>query len=128
MYVQERELAAAAEKLAECQETMFVLGKQLKSLQPQPEQMRLPQRQSKSCCEEELGTTTTSVPKNIAVDERDSAVNEVPGFMESPETSDLMRSPSPVGSRLSRSGSSGNPTPEKHSRGISRFFSSKSGY
>ncbi|VVA92669.1 unnamed protein product [Arabis nemorensis] len=125
---QEKELAAAAEKLAECQETMFVLGKQLKSLQPQPEQMRLPQRQSTSCCEEELSTTTTSVPKNIAVDERDSAVNEVPGFMGSPETSDLLRSPSPVGSRLSRSGSSGNPTPEKHSRGISRFFSSKTGY
>ncbi|KAJ4917444.1 Filament-like plant protein 6 [Raphanus sativus] len=36
---QERELTAAAEKLAECQETIFVLGKQLKSLWPQPEQV-----------------------------------------------------------------------------------------
>ncbi|KAL1312028.1 hypothetical protein AAHE18_16G007500 [Arachis hypogaea] len=34
---QERELAAAAEKLAECQETIFLLGKQLKSLHPQME-------------------------------------------------------------------------------------------
>lgn len=121
---QERELTAAAEKLAECQETIFVLGKQLKSLQP-------PERQSESCSEDELGT------KNHAVDEEESGntwVNEVPRFMESPncpsdsETSELMTSPSRVGSRLSRSGSSGNPTPEKSSRGISRFFSTKSGY
>ncbi|KAG2305154.1 hypothetical protein Bca52824_033805 [Brassica carinata] len=121
---QERELTAAAEKLAECQETIFVLGKQLKSLRP-------PERKSESYSEEELGT------KNYALDEGDSAdtwVNEVPRFMESPkcpddsETSDLMTSPSRVGSRLSRSGSSGNPTPEKGSRGMSRFFSSKQGY
>ncbi|KAF3526460.1 hypothetical protein F2Q69_00046288 [Brassica cretica] len=127
----EREVTAAAEKLAECQETIFVLGKQLKSLQPQPEQMRPPQRQSKSYSEDELGT------KNYAGDEGDSAdtwVNEVPRVMESPkcppdsETSDLMTSPSRVGSRLSGSGSSGNPTQEKGSRGISWFFSSKQGY
>ncbi|CAH1431057.1 unnamed protein product [Lactuca virosa] len=31
---QERELAAAAEKLAECQETIFLLGKQLKGMRP----------------------------------------------------------------------------------------------
>ncbi|CAN6927309.1 unnamed protein product [Brassica oleracea var. botrytis] len=127
----EREVTATAEKLAECQETIFVLGKQLKSLQPQPEQMRPPQRQSKSYSEDELGT------KNYAGDEGDSAdtwVNEVPRVMESPkcppdsETSDLMTSPSRVGSRLSGSGSSGNPTQEKGSRGISWFFSSKQGY
>ncbi|KAF3495616.1 hypothetical protein DY000_02052363 [Brassica cretica] len=118
---QERELTAAAEKLAECQETIFVLGKQLKSLRPPP------QRQSESYSEDELGT------KNYA-DLADNWVNEVPRFMESPncpsdsETSELMTSPSRVGSRLSRSGSSGNPTPEKASRGISRFFSTKSGY
>lgn len=137
--IQERELSAAAEKLAECQETIFVLGKQLKSFRPQPEQMRSSQRQNESYSEEEeLGTTTTSVPKIYAVvDEGDSTetwVSEVPRFMESPkcpsdsETSDTMTSPSRVGSRLSRSGSSTNATPEKASRGISRFFSSKSGY
>lgn len=129
--MQERDLASAAEKLAECQETIFVLGKQLKSLRPQPEQMKPPHRQSESYAEDELGT------KNYSVDEGDSTenwVNEVPRFMESPkgtsdsETSDAMTSPSRGGSRLSRSGSSGNPTPEKHSRGISRFFSSKAGY
>ncbi|CAH8367850.1 unnamed protein product [Eruca vesicaria subsp. sativa] len=121
---QERELTSAAEKLAECQETIYALGNQLKSLQP-------PQRQSKSYSEDELGS------KNYALDEGDSPdtwVNDVPKFMESPkcpsdsETSDLMTSPSRVGSRLPRSGSSGNPTPEKSSRGISRFFSSKPGY
>ncbi|CAN8288570.1 unnamed protein product [Cochlearia groenlandica] len=128
---QERELSTAAEKLAECQETIFVLGKQLKSLRPQP------QRQSETCLEEELVTDDTSVTKSH--DEGDTAgdtwVNEAPRFMESPkqpsdsESSDSMTSPSRAGStRLSRSGSSGNPTPEKHSRGISRFFSSKSGY
>lgn len=39
---QERELAAAAEKLAECQETIFLLGKQLKGMRPQPEFMASP--------------------------------------------------------------------------------------
>ncbi|GER26593.1 hypothetical protein STAS_02244 [Striga asiatica] len=34
---QEKELAAAAEKLAECQQTIFLLGKQLKALRPQTE-------------------------------------------------------------------------------------------
>lgn len=34
---QDREIAAAAEKLAECQETIFLLGKHLKSLKPQPD-------------------------------------------------------------------------------------------
>ncbi|CAH2035960.1 unnamed protein product [Thlaspi arvense] len=126
---QERELASAAEKLAECQETIFVLGKQLKSLRPQPEQTRSPQRQSESYSEDEQGTKNYNEGDSV-----DTWVNEVPRFMESPkypsdsETSDLMTSPSRVGSRLSRSGSSGNPTPEKSSRGISRFFSSKSGY
>jgi len=126
--IQERELSAAAEKLAECQETIFVLGKQLKSFRPHPEQMRSYSE------EEELGTTTTSVPKNYAVVDEGDSVNEVPRFMESPkcpsdsETSDTTTSPSRVGARLSRSGSSTNATPEKASRGISRFFSSKSGY
>ncbi|KAF2310095.1 hypothetical protein GH714_006513 [Hevea brasiliensis] len=39
---QERELASAAEKLAECQETIFLLGKQLKALHPQAELMGSP--------------------------------------------------------------------------------------
>jgi len=33
--LQEKDLTAAAEKLAECQETIFLLGKQLNSLRPQ---------------------------------------------------------------------------------------------
>ncbi|KAL6998799.1 hypothetical protein U1Q18_042518 [Sarracenia purpurea var. burkii] len=37
-----QEVAAAAEKLAECQETIFLLGKQLKALRPQPEFMASP--------------------------------------------------------------------------------------
>ncbi|KAJ7957852.1 Filament-like plant protein 4 [Quillaja saponaria] len=39
---QERDIAAAAEKLAECQETIFLLGKQLNSLHPQAEVMGFP--------------------------------------------------------------------------------------
>ncbi|KAJ1398045.1 Filament-like plant protein [Sesbania bispinosa] len=38
----ERDLAAAAEKLAECQETIYLLGKQLKSMHPQTEPMGFP--------------------------------------------------------------------------------------
>ncbi|KAJ7005516.1 hypothetical protein NC653_004974 [Populus alba x Populus x berolinensis] len=39
---QEKEITAAAEKLAECQETIFLLGKQLKYLRPQTEIMGSP--------------------------------------------------------------------------------------
>ncbi|KAK6131241.1 hypothetical protein DH2020_035016 [Rehmannia glutinosa] len=39
---QDKELAAAAEKLAECQETIFLLGKQLKSLRPQTDILSSP--------------------------------------------------------------------------------------
>ncbi|CAA7033591.1 unnamed protein product [Microthlaspi erraticum] len=107
------------------------VGKQLKSLRPQPEQIGPPHRHSESCSEDELGTKKNAVDRGYSPH---NWVNEVPRFKESPkctsdsETSDVMVSPSQVGSRLSRLGSSGNPTPWKPSIGISRFFSSKAGY
>ncbi|XP_047978633.1 filament-like plant protein 4 [Salvia hispanica] len=41
---QEKDLAAAAEKLAECQETIYLLGKQLKALHPQSDSLSFPTR------------------------------------------------------------------------------------
>lgn len=37
LYWQERDIAAAAEKLAACQETIYLLGRQLQALRPQKE-------------------------------------------------------------------------------------------
>ncbi|XP_010530290.1 PREDICTED: filament-like plant protein 6 isoform X2 [Tarenaya hassleriana] len=141
---QERELAAAAEKLAECQETIFLLGKQLKSLRPQPEQMGSPRSQSSQKSEyyyhsEEEHISSTETSKNIIQDLDLGETDEVPRFLESPkcasdmETNPAMRSPAGskhvnhVHSRSSGSSSSSSntPTPEKPSRGFSRFFSTK---
>ncbi|KAJ4787269.1 filament-like protein (DUF869) [Rhynchospora pubera] len=63
---QEKEIAAAAEKLAECQETILFLGRQLQSLRPPPESKH---RQSTD---------------NLSDDERDARASN---FMHTPKTS-----------------------------------------
>ncbi|KAK6924471.1 Filament-like plant protein [Dillenia turbinata] len=62
----EREIAAAAEKLAECQETVYLLGRKLKALQPQKDIMGTPQikktlESSDSLMEDKPHTSTNSV-------------------------------------------------------------------
>ncbi|CAL5418086.1 unnamed protein product [Camellia sinensis] len=64
---QEKELSAAAEKLAECQETIFLLGKQLKGLRPQTERVGSPysertQRSSDGFTEEEPTPSGMNLP------------------------------------------------------------------
>ncbi|OIT36772.1 PREDICTED: filament-like plant protein 4 [Nicotiana attenuata] len=130
---QEKELAAAAEKLAECQETIFLLGKQLNSLRPQTEFMGSPYVDRSLKGEgfrEEPTTTSMNLHENDLAESPPVDIYNVP---YSPSDSDLnnpLRSPISSKSpkhRPTKSGSSSSsgPTPEKQARGFSRFFSSK---
>ena len=143
---QETELAAAAEKLAECQETIFLLGKQLKNLRPQPEFMGSPysERSQKGEGEDEPSTSglnllesdqaefesAGSATLNRGGAESPIDVNNTPCRPSNTEANSLK---SPVHSKnqihkspmSGSSTSSSSATPEKHSRGFSRFFSSK---
>ncbi|KAM1894289.1 hypothetical protein ACFX13_043213 [Malus domestica] len=146
---QDRELADAAEKLAECQETIFLLGKQLKALHPQTEVVGSPysgRSQKGEGFTEDEPTTSAMNLKDSEKGETEGAssvnVNRVVGS-ESPinlhnspcpsdtEAGTLLKSPvsskSPKhkSSKSTPSSTSSTPTPEKHQRGISRFFSSK---
>ncbi|KAF8080434.1 hypothetical protein N665_0944s0002 [Sinapis alba] len=116
---QDNELAAAAEKLQECQETILLLGKQLKSMCPPTEQVASSTSQEPTLnLEEDNEQHSTTNPQ----DNRLSSQSETPSMP-------TMRSP--VGSKHRHtksnpsSSSSSGLTPEKHSRGFSRFFSSK---
>ncbi|KAL3639083.1 hypothetical protein CASFOL_016990 [Castilleja foliolosa] len=144
---QETELAAAAEKLAECQETIFLLGKQLKSLRPQTDILSSPNNTRSHNVE-------TSIHKDTTISGTENSQDTDPSEMEtfnlhkagseSPmdpfnavlipsnsEANNLLKSPSiskyPK-HRPTRSGSSSTsstPTPVKHGRGFTRFFSPK---
>ncbi|XP_030485282.2 filament-like plant protein 4 isoform X1 [Cannabis sativa] len=143
---QEKELAAAAEKLAECQETIFLLGKQLKNMRPQPEFTGSPysERSQKGEGEEEPTTSGLSLLECDQAESETAAsatLNRVGAESPidvynspcSPSHSDTNILKSPVNSKNAvhkspKSGSStssSSATPEKHSRGFSRFFSSK---
>ncbi|CAN8304700.1 unnamed protein product [Cochlearia groenlandica] len=63
---QDNELAAAAEKLAECQTTILLLGKQLKSMSPQTEQVASPPSQEQTLnLKEDEHKTPTHTQDNI---------------------------------------------------------------
>ncbi|CAN6886512.1 hypothetical protein Bca4012_071056 [Brassica carinata] len=115
---QDNELAAAAEKLQECQETILLLGKQLKSMCPPTEHVASSTSQEQTVNQEEDKEDATTNPQEF----RTSSPSETPSMP-------TMRSP--VGSKHRHtksnplSSSSSGLTPEKHSRGFSRFFSSK---
>uniref|UniRef100_A0A7N0R9U1 Filament-like plant protein 4 n=1 Tax=Kalanchoe fedtschenkoi TaxID=63787 RepID=A0A7N0R9U1_KALFE len=145
---QEKELAAAAEKLAECQETIFLLGRQLKSLRPQTDaavspQKDIVQRVSSPARDEYNLTFETILDLDRA--KMEAAVSSGTLYRtgcESPmtdtynalyipsdsEANSYLRSP--ISTKHHKSTHSLPPayaaqTPEKHSRGISRFFSTK---
>ncbi|KAL1533305.1 filament-like plant protein 4 isoform X1 [Salvia divinorum] len=145
---QEEELAAAAEKLAECQETIFLLGKQMKALHPQTE-MPSPNNSRSLKVEASVEEEPTISGMNLQ-DLDPPEVDTAPSLhlhragSESPmdlfnasfspsdsEANDLLRSPvssKQPNHRPTKSGSSSasnTPTPEKHARGFNRFFSSK---
>ncbi|CAA7031743.1 unnamed protein product [Microthlaspi erraticum] len=118
---QDNELAAAAEKLAECQETILLLGKQLKSMCPQTEQVASSPSQEQTLTPEEEEDDCVTPTKSQ--DNKSTSPSE----KETPSRTTMR---SPVGSKhrhtkSNSSSSSSGLTPEKHSKGFSRFFSSK---
>ncbi|KAL6504445.1 hypothetical protein OROGR_026368 [Orobanche gracilis] len=136
---QEIALTAAAEKLAECQETIYLLDKQLKALRPQTN----PPNNVKS---REVGDETSGIYYNDPSETYIANPFSSHRTWSEPTLDQLLNGPpspsefepnkqiiSPAESkrpnhRPTKSGSSSassTPTPEKQSRGFSRFFSSK---
>ncbi|XVF35981.1 hypothetical protein REPUB_Repub19eG0018800 [Reevesia pubescens] len=145
---QEKEIAAAAEKLAECQETIFLLGKQLQAFRPQTDTMGSPYNERSQMGEgfRENEPTTSGVnfqdSDQAEIDTAASGKASRTGAESPMESFNTPYSPSDTESNLLRSpinsnnskhrstmssssSSSSTPTPEKQSRGFSRFFSSK---
>lgn len=144
---QDRDLAAAAERLAECQETILLLGKQLKSLRPQSEVIGSPYSERSPKGEFLPGEPATASLQEFDHAETDSvtSANAQPHRVGAESPLDLYTSPcspseneasinkSPINSKHPKhrptkstsSSSTSAPTPEKSSRGFSRFFSSK---
>ncbi|XP_031494449.1 filament-like plant protein 4 [Nymphaea colorata] len=146
---QEREIAAAAEKLAECQETIFLLGKHLKELQSPPVNVGNPiigrradngafvedeidvlelhgMHDSPECEPAETGLAASIMPKTGRKSDMDAY--HVPLISSDTEASPITRSPlSSKRPKHRPSKSSSSPssflTPEKPARGIGRFFS-----
>ncbi|KAL2318843.1 hypothetical protein Fmac_032719 [Flemingia macrophylla] len=138
---QERDLAAAAEKLAECQETIFLLGKQLKALHPQTEPIGSPYSKAEGFTELEPYNRSPNLQDHSEMDSATSAFVQRPGgespidfanaLYSPPHNESNFQSISPVQNpnhrpmKSTSSSASSTPTPEKHTRGFSRFFSSK---
>ncbi|XP_052146660.1 filament-like plant protein 4 [Oryza glaberrima] len=135
---QEKEIAAAAEKLAECQETILILGRQLQSMRPPAESMgSSPNQRMEDFLQDAAGTTegveySQKPTGQLDTDqEMHASGNESPvnGYKTHNAPSEADGSPflSPNGSKRpkhrSRSSSSiSNQLPEKQNRGFSRFF------
>ncbi|TKY57644.1 Filament plant protein 4 [Spatholobus suberectus] len=132
---------AAAEKLAECQETIFLLGKQLKALHPQTEPMGSPYSKAEGFTEREPTTNSPNLQDQAEMDSATSAFVQRLGGESPLHFANSLYSPpdnesnfpaiSPVQNpnhrpmKSTSSSASSTPTPEKHPRGFSRFFSSK---
>ncbi|KAK4276515.1 hypothetical protein QN277_014656 [Acacia crassicarpa] len=144
---QERDLVAAAEKLAECQETIYLLGKQLKALHPQTEQNGSPRSERSPTVggfPEDEPTTSSPILQELDQAELE---NTTSAYMQklgggsplhfsnavySPSENEAnlpdrspVRPPKHRPTKSTSSSASSTPTPEKHARGFSRFFSSK---
>lgn len=137
---QEVEIAAAAEKLAECQETMLILGRQLQAMRPPAESMgSSPTRQRmEDFLQDAAGTTEGEDTQKPSVQHdtdqemlESENVSPLNGYKTHMTPSDVDGSPFlPTNSskrpkhrsRSSSSSSFPNQLPEKQSRGFSRFF------
>ncbi|KAI4374933.1 hypothetical protein MLD38_012868 [Melastoma candidum] len=141
---QERQFIAASERLAECQETIFLLGKQLQSLRPQPELSTIldtDKDPKKEADDDDESRTSYSNVQDADQAETDGvsppnlhrmSYGSGTALYNSPsspsDSEDNLRS-TPVESQqsksrssLSGSSSSSSPTPERQSRGLSRFL------
>ncbi|KAK4794039.1 hypothetical protein SAY86_012033 [Trapa natans] len=127
---QERDLEAAAEKLAECQETILLLGRQLKALHPQADLTRTSNNEGIQKDDQEQ-TSSSEKPQEPGHTMMDSSNSELPSSLWSPSNADADIMTSPPSNSKHRhslslsSSSSSTTTPEKQSRGFSRFFSPK---
>lgn len=137
---QEVEIAAAAEKLAECQETMLILGRQLQAMRPPAESIGSSptQQRMEDFLQDNVGTTEGDYSqKPSAQFDTDQEmlgsgnVSPLNGYKTHMTPSDADGNPflstnsSKRPKHRSRSNSSssfGNQLPEKQSRGFSRFF------
>lgn len=132
-------MTAAAEKLAECQETIFLLGKQLKALHPQTEPMESPYSKAENFTEREpnspslqdqaeMDSATSTFVQRLGGDSPLHFSNSLysPSDNETifPAISSV-QNPNQRPTKSTSSSASSTPTPEKHTRGFSRFFSSK---
>ncbi|KAG9442984.1 hypothetical protein H6P81_018838 [Aristolochia fimbriata] len=139
---QEREIAAAAEKLAECQETILLLGKQLNALRSPTDPRGSPHddgyKISTDMQDSEASPSgfNSRGPGSQDFDQADrnggeASLNSYNGTMSSSDTEPSPFTRSPINSkrpkhkatRSSSSASSLVMTPEKNGRGFSRFFS-----
>ncbi|XP_075479691.1 filament-like plant protein 4 isoform X2 [Primulina tabacum] len=135
---QEKELAAAAEKLAECQETIFLLDKQLKAMRPRTDSLSSPNsgrfQKGEFTIEDPIVTGVNLPGRDSSEMDTASSFHMLEAGHESFDALDYPMSPSrsPVSKHYkhrptnfgSSSGSS-TPMPDKQTRGLSRFFSSK---
>ncbi|KAL6504743.1 hypothetical protein OROHE_023501 [Orobanche hederae] len=136
---QEMALTATAEKLAECQETIYLLDKQLKALRPRtnpPNNVRSREVEDETSGiyytdpSEAYIANPSSSHRTWSEPTLDQLLNGPPSPSEFEPNKQII---SPSESKLpnhrpTKSGSSSassTPTPEKQSRGFSRFFSSK---
>lgn len=141
-------MAAAAEKLTKCQETIFLLGKQLNALHPQSEvtgsQFSEQSQRDQALPGDEPTTSWMNLQESDQA-EMDTVTSVNAHRMNTDSHIDLYSSPSspsnadrnplksPVNSKnpkhrstkSSSSSLSSTPTPEKHTGAFSRFFSSK---
>ncbi|KAL6867468.1 hypothetical protein ACP4OV_015492 [Aristida adscensionis] len=137
----EKEIAAAAEKLAECQETIMILGRQLQAMRPPAESLgSSPNRQRmEDFLQDAAGTTAAEYSQKpsgqLDTDQETPGpgtgnVSPLNGYKAHTTPSDMDGSAfSPNSSkrpkhrsRSSSSSSFANQLPEKQSRGFSRFF------
>ncbi|KAL9289315.1 Filament-like plant protein 5 [Arabidopsis thaliana] len=115
---QEKDIVSATEKLAACQETIHLLSQQLESLQPQSNHILNSQSPEKKFQQHKTSEVTT----NSALDDLPHAHIIQPSrsvkHTVNPTVHAIMKS-----SSVSSSSKEDN---EKHTRGLGRFFSSKS--
>ncbi|VFQ62443.1 unnamed protein product [Cuscuta campestris] len=130
---QEKELAEAAAKLAECQETIFLLGKQLKGLRP-PQAAELigphhPNKEDNRLNEDPSMMGFQDPDQKLGHHESHVDMCDAPFSPSDTESVNPLRSPiSSKSHRPTKSTISYGQSPEKNSRGFSRFFSSKGKY
>ncbi|KAJ0252247.1 Filament-like plant protein 5 [Hirschfeldia incana] len=116
---QEKEIASATEKLAACQETIHLLSQQLQSLQPQSS--HIPKTQSpemKLQYHKASEATPSSAQDDLPLDHNNIQPSHSFRQTVNPTVHAIIKSSS-VSSSSREDG-------EKHTRGLGRFFSSKS--